>query len=136
MAWGYGVSLTPLQILTFYNAIANDGEMVKPRFVNALRSGGKVEKVFEKEVLHPKIASDVTLSKLRTVLENVVKKGTADNIYSDHFSMAGKTGTAKNTYQLQKIKMENLKAVIILTSIMWLPLQVSFLLKTPCILVL
>lgn len=102
MAWGYGVSLTPLQILTFYNAIANGGEMVKPRFVTALRSGGEIEKVFEKEILNPKIASDATLAKLRTVLENVVKKGTADNIYSEHFSMAGKTGTAKKYIPITK----------------------------------
>ncbi|MGB2128432.1 MAG: penicillin-binding protein [Flavicella sp.] len=102
MAWGYGVSLTPLQILTFYNAIANDGEMVKPRFVSAFRSGGKIEKVFEKEVLNPKIASDETLAKLRKVLENVVEKGTADNIYSEHFSMAGKTGTAKKYIPVTK----------------------------------
>lgn len=95
MAWGYGVSLTPLQILTFYNAVANDGEMVKPRFIKELRVGDKVEKRFEKVVLKEKIASQTTINKVRKVMENVVKKGTADNIYSPNFSMAGKTGTAK-----------------------------------------
>ena len=102
MAWGYGVSLTPLQILTFYNAIANDGKMVKPKFVKAIRTDGKIEKTFETEVLREKIASKVTVKKLRRVLENVVKKGTADNIYSPNFSMAGKTGTAKKYIPVTK----------------------------------
>ena len=95
MAWGYGVSLTPLQTLTFYNAVANNGEMVKPRFIKELRVGGKVERSFKKVVLKEKIASQVTIDKVTKVMENVVKKGTADNIYSPNFSMAGKTGTAK-----------------------------------------
>ena len=95
MAWGYGVSLTPLQTLTFYNAVANNGELVKPRFIKELRSGGVVEKSFEKVVLDEKIASQETIDKVVKVMENVVKKGTAKNIYSSNFSMAGKTGTAK-----------------------------------------
>src|SRR5690606_28385662 len=95
MAWGYGVSFTPLQILTFYNAVANNGEMVKPRFIKELRMQNKTEKVFEKEVMKKRIASQETINKVRKVLENVVIKGTASNIYSPNFSMAGKTGTAK-----------------------------------------
>ncbi len=102
MAWGYGVSLTPLQILTFYNAIANDGVMVKPQFVSALRNEGKVDKVFEKTILNKRIASVETVKKLRAVLENVVKNGTATNIYTPHFSMAGKTGTAKKYIPVTK----------------------------------
>ena len=95
MSWGYGISITPMQTLMFYNAIANNGVMVKPRFIKELRSQDKIEEVFETVVLNPKIASDVTLSKIRKVLENVVIRGTANNIYSSNFSMAGKTGTAK-----------------------------------------
>ncbi|GGG95616.1 penicillin-binding protein [Polaribacter pacificus] len=95
MAWGYGVSFTPLQMLTFYNAVANNGEMVKPRFIKELRVQNKTDEVFEKEVMIKKIASQETIDKVRKVLENVVIKGTADNIYSPNFSMAGKTGTAK-----------------------------------------
>lgn len=95
MAWGYGVSITPLQMLTFYNAVANNGEMVKPRFIKELRVGGAVERSFKKVVLEDKIASQVTIDKVKKVMENVVKKGTARNIYSANFSMAGKTGTAK-----------------------------------------
>lgn len=104
MLWGYGVSLTPLQMLTFYNAVANKGEMVKPRFVKELRFGGKVEKKFDKVVLKEQIASEETLKKVIKVMENVVKKGTAENIYSPNFSMAGKTGTTKKWIPKHKNK--------------------------------
>ena len=95
MSWGYGVSVTAMQTLMFYNAVANNGVMVKPRFVKELRKQDKAEKVFKTEVVNPKIASEETLKKVRKVMENVVVKGTAENIYSPNFSMAGKTGTAK-----------------------------------------
>ena len=95
MSWGYGISITPMQTLMFYNAVANNGVMVKPRFVKELRRHDKTEKVFETEIVNPKIASDETIKKLRKVMGNVVIKGTATNIYSPNFSMAGKTGTAK-----------------------------------------
>jgi cell division protein FtsI (penicillin-binding protein 3) len=95
MAWGYGVSLTPLQMLTFYNAVANNGEMVKPRFIKELRVQNKTEKVFKKVIIKERIASQETINKVRKVMENVVIKGTAEHIYSPNFSMAGKTGTAK-----------------------------------------
>ncbi|MCF2875345.1 MULTISPECIES: penicillin-binding protein [unclassified Tenacibaculum] len=104
MAWGYGVSLTPLQTLAFYNAVANDGKMVKPFFVKELRVGGKVEERFETEVVKERIASKTTLNKVRKVMENVVKKGTAKNVYSSNFSMAGKTGTAKKWIPKHKDK--------------------------------
>jgi len=95
MSWGYGVSVTPMQILMFYNAVANNGVMVKPMFIKELRRQDKTEKVFETEIVNSKIASEETLKKVRKVMENVVVKGTAKNIYSPNFSMAGKTGTAK-----------------------------------------
>lgn len=95
MAWGYGVSITPLQMLTFYNAVANNGQKVKPMFIKELRVQNKTEKVFEKVILKERIASQETINKVRKIMENVVRKGTADNIYSPNFSMAGKTGTAK-----------------------------------------
>jgi cell division protein FtsI (penicillin-binding protein 3) len=100
MAWGYGVSLTPLQVLTFYNAIANNGEMVKPRFVKEIRNfkNSTPIQVFEKEVLNPKICSDATIGKVKEMMKNVVVRGTAKNIYSENFSMAGKTGTCRTNY--------------------------------------
>lgn len=98
MAWGYGVKVTALQLLTFYNAIANNGEMVKPRFIKELRNNGEVEEVFESEVMVSKIASKETISKLHVILENVVKRGTGKDLYSPNFSMAGKTGTCQTEY--------------------------------------
>jgi cell division protein FtsI (penicillin-binding protein 3) len=109
MSWGYGISVTPMQTLMFYNAVANNGVMVKPFFVKELRRQDKTEKVFKTEVVNPKIASDETLNKIRKVMENVVVRGTANNIYSSNFSMAGKTGTAKK--YLPKHTDENGKTV-------------------------
>lgn len=108
MAYGYGVSLTPLQTLTFYNAIANNGEMVKPRFVKEVRDFKSSEpiKVFEKEVLNPKICSDATIGKVKEMMKNVVVRGTANNIYSKDFSMAGKTGTCTTDYGNKKSKKQ------------------------------
>jgi cell division protein FtsI (penicillin-binding protein 3) len=74
MSWGYGVSVTPMQTLMFYNAVANNGVMLKPKFIKELRRQDKTEKIFETEIIHPKIASDQTLSKVKKVMENVVKK--------------------------------------------------------------
>ncbi len=100
MAYGYGVSLTPLQILTFYNAIANNGEMVKPRFVKEIRNFKNEApiKTFDKEIINPKICSDATIGKVKQMMKNVVKRGTAKNIYMKNFSMAGKTGTCRTDY--------------------------------------
>jgi len=100
MSHGYGVQLTPLQILTFYNAIANNGEMVKPRFVKEIRyqNNEKDRKVFEKVVINKKICSQETIDKAKEMLRNVVKRGTASNIYSSNYSIAGKTGTTQAKY--------------------------------------
>lgn len=98
MAFGYGVSVTPLQTLTLYNAVANNGEMVKPMFVQEVKEWNKTIKKFDKQVINPSICSEETLKKVRAVLENVVKKGTGSKLYSKDFSMAGKTGTAQVGY--------------------------------------
>jgi cell division protein FtsI (penicillin-binding protein 3) len=99
MAYGYNLQLTPLHTLAFYNAIANDGQMLKPRFIKSVKSFDKEIEVFEKEVLNEKICSDKTLSEIREILKNVVVKGTGRKMYSKNFSMAGKTGTARTDYQ-------------------------------------
>lgn len=101
MAYGYGVSFTPLQTLTFYNAVANDGEMVKPRFLREVKEFGNTIESFEKEVINPKICSAETVSKLQKLLKNVVEKdhGTGNGLYSENFSMAGKTGTCQKDYR-------------------------------------
>jgi cell division protein FtsI (penicillin-binding protein 3) len=98
MAFGYGVAVTPLQTLTLYNAIANNGEMVKPQFVSEIKEWNKTIKKYDKQVINPKICSDETIKKLKAILKNVVKKGTASKLYSKDFSMAGKTGTAAAGY--------------------------------------
>ena len=98
MAFGYGVEVTPMQTLTLYNAIANNGEMIKPQFISEIREQDNVIKKFEKEIINPKICSETTIKKVTVLLENVVKRGTAKSIYSEDFSMAGKTGTAQGNY--------------------------------------
>ena len=104
MAYGYGVSFTPLQTLTFYNAIANNGEMVRPRFVKEIRAQSNVVTKFEKEIMHPQICSQETIDKVKEMMLNVVKRGTADNIYDPNFSMAGKTGTCQTEYWTDNTK--------------------------------
>lgn len=98
MAFGYGVSVTPMQTLTFYNAVANNGVMVKPQFISEIKEWNKTILKVEKEVINPRVCSPETIKKLKAVLENVVKKGTAAKLYSKDFSMAGKTGTAQVNY--------------------------------------
>ena len=101
MAYGYGVELTPLQTLTFYNAVANNGEMVKPRFIDKIQSTNKeTVKYFKKEVINPSICSQATIDKVRAMMFNVVDKewGTAYRIKDDAFTMAGKTGTCQVDY--------------------------------------
>ncbi len=101
MAFGYGIQLTPLQILSFYNGIANQGEMVKPRFINKIKNPGSSSiKVFEKEILNPSICSDITLGKVQKMMFNVIDKkwGTANKIKSSQLKMAGKTGTCQIEY--------------------------------------
>ncbi|WP_417885927.1 penicillin-binding protein [Zunongwangia sp.] len=101
MAFGYGVSITPLQTLTFYNAIANNGEMVKPRFIKEVKEWDKTVIKMNREVMNPSICSPETAKKVRTMMENVVKRGTATNIYTPNFSMAGKTGTCQTEYWIE-----------------------------------
>ncbi|MBC5836495.1 penicillin-binding protein [Flavobacterium muglaense] len=98
MAFGYGVSVTPMQTLAFYNAVANNGVMVKPQFISEIKEWNKSIVKIEKEVINPRICSPETIKKLKAVLANVVKKGTGSKLYSKDFSMAGKTGTAQVNY--------------------------------------
>lgn len=98
MAFGYNVSVTPMQTLAFYNSVANNGVMVKPQFVSEIKEWNKTIKKFDVEVINPKVCSPETLKKVKAVLENVVKKGTGSKLYSKDFSMAGKTGTAMVNY--------------------------------------
>jgi cell division protein FtsI (penicillin-binding protein 3) len=95
MAYGYGFEITPMHTLALYNAVANDGKMIKPVFVKAVSKADDVEESFDTEVLNDKICSKKTLNKLKLMLEGVVERGTAKNIKGTHYKIAGKTGTAQ-----------------------------------------
>jgi cell division protein FtsI (penicillin-binding protein 3) len=95
MAYGYGLEITPLQTLTLYNAIANDGKMIKPVFVTSVSKADRVKNDFETEALTGKICSNKTLNQLRLLLEGVVDNGTAKNLKNSNYRIAGKTGTAQ-----------------------------------------
>ena len=95
MSIGYEVQMTPLQILTFYNAVANNGKMVKPRFVTEIRQSGKLVKEYETEVINNSICSKKTIQMVKEMLEGVVEEGTARNLKNSRYKIAGKTGTAQ-----------------------------------------
>lgn len=95
MSIGYGVSYTPLQLLTFYNAIANDGKLIKPSFVKEVRQTGRTIKKFQPRVVDQRIASKQTVRYANDMLTGVVENGTAKNIHTPAYQIAGKTGTAQ-----------------------------------------
>jgi cell division protein FtsI (penicillin-binding protein 3) len=95
MSYGYGFEISPLHTLTLYNAIANDGQMIKPVFVTAVTQGDKVIQEFETETMVSKICSNKTLGQLKLLLESVVENGTAKNLKNSYYRIAGKTGTAQ-----------------------------------------
>ncbi|MDP6909507.1 MAG: penicillin-binding transpeptidase domain-containing protein, partial [Flavobacteriales bacterium] len=95
MSIGYEVLQTPMQILAFYNAIANDGTMVRPKLVQAIKKHGQIVKEFPTEVLHKQVCSSKTNTKIKMLLEGVVERGTARNLKHANYKIAGKTGTAQ-----------------------------------------
>jgi cell division protein FtsI (penicillin-binding protein 3) len=95
MSHGYEVQLTPLQILTFYNAVANNGRMMRPLFVTAILRNGSVIKSYEPEVIINSIASRSTIRKAKKMMEGVVERGTATNLKNANYKIAGKTGTSQ-----------------------------------------
>ena len=105
MAYGYAVKMPLLYTLTFYNAIANDGKMVKPYLVSEIEHNGEVIKTFGTEVLQEKICSDKTLEEIKKMILGVVEDehGTAKPVQSEYVRIAGKTGTARYDYGEDKI---------------------------------
>ena len=95
ISYGYELKMTALQILALYNAVANNGELVKPHLVDRIQSGQQLIELKSVEVLKPSICSTNTIDILQDLLVGVVDNGTAKNIYSKKYSCAGKTGTAK-----------------------------------------
>ena len=105
MAYGYETEFTPLNILTFYNAVANNGKMMRPRFVKAVTDRGKTIRTIPTEVINPSICSRETIRKAQEMLCGVVENGTAKNLRNASYKIAGKTGTAQlnhnGTYKYQ-----------------------------------
>ncbi len=97
MATGYGIAISPMQTCMVYNAVANNGRMVKPYLVSAIKEYGKVIKTIEPTVLVDQVADSATLRQLKKCLTAVVTEGTAKGIQSPFYTMAGKTGTAQVT---------------------------------------
>ena len=95
MSYGYEVQLTPLQVLTFYNAVANDGKMMRPLFVSAVMRNGRIIRSYDPEVIINSIASRSTIRKAKKMMEGVVEHGTATNLRNPNYKIAGKTGTAQ-----------------------------------------
>lgn len=96
MAYGYEMQLTPLKMLSFYNAVANNGNYISPIFVKEIRRLGNTIETFKTREINDKICSDVTLSKIRAMLEGVVTQGSGKlNVYNPLYNIAGKTGTAQ-----------------------------------------
>ena len=88
MAYGYGLEMTPLQTLNLFNAVANDGKLIRPMIVKSINKVDRPVQEFETEVLNRKICSDETLNKLKVMLEGVVERGTAQNINNAHYKIA------------------------------------------------
>lgn len=92
---GYESKVNPIHTLALYNAVANNGVMMKPLFVKAVGRGNTLMEKFEPQVLRKQIASEKTIKHLQELLEGVVLRGTARNILNDNYKIAGKTGTAQ-----------------------------------------
>ena len=99
MAYGYRVRLAPIQMITFYNAIANGGRMISPVLVREMRRNGRTEERFESRTIASSIASRAALQEVYTCLQAVCTEGTASNFFRDttHVRVAAKTGTAQIT---------------------------------------
>ncbi|MDR2921676.1 MAG: PASTA domain-containing protein [Tannerella sp.] len=95
MSFGYEVQIPPIYTLAFFNAIANDGKMIRPIFVKEICEDGKTVERFTTEVIRSAICSRETLDLIKDMLVNVVEKGTGSPVHSDVVSIAGKTGTSQ-----------------------------------------
>ncbi len=102
MSYGYGVELTALQTLTYYNAIANNGKMMKPYIVDEVKSFSKTIKKYKPKALNSSLCSKETVHKMKDLLRGVVQEGTATNINDPYLKLAGKTGTCQTEYWKQK----------------------------------
>ncbi len=104
MSYGYELEMTPLQMLTLFNAVANNGKMVKPMIVKSVMNADRTIEAFDTEVINEKICSKETLRKIKIMMEGVVERGTASNINHSMYKIAGKTGTAKTVRNGRYVK--------------------------------
>ena len=95
MSIGYETQVPPISTLTFYNTIANNGKMMRPRFVSKVVKDGETIMEFPPEVMRPQIAKEKSIKELQTILEQVVSVGLGRKAGSPNFKVAGKTGTAQ-----------------------------------------
>ena len=95
MSIGYETQIAPINTVTFYNAIANNGKMMQPRFVKQIVKNGEVLREFEPVVLKERIAKPQAIKTMQTILEHVVSQGLGRRAGSKSFKVAGKTGTAQ-----------------------------------------
>jgi cell division protein FtsI (penicillin-binding protein 3) len=107
MSIGYELKLSPLQMLSAYNAVANNGVLVKPYLVSEIRRGSEIEQKYSVEVIENSVASDRTIKALREAMEGVVEEGTATNLKGAHFKIAGKTGTAQIAFDQSGYRQGN-----------------------------
>lgn len=98
LSYGYSSSFSLLQMLTFYNGIANNGKMVKPLFIDRVMKDGIKVYEAQQEILVGKMASEKAIKMMTDALTKAVEKGTAKSIFTPNLKMAGKTGTARFEY--------------------------------------
>ena len=111
IAYGYEVLMTPLQILTFYNAVANNGKMMKPMFVKKIIHNNNIE-ILSPTTIKKTIASKENIKVVQNMLRNVVLKGTAKSINNSMYKFAGKTGTAQQRYWRDKDNIEYVSSFV------------------------
>lgn len=106
MSYGYGFQLTPLQILTFYNGIANGGKMLKPLFIDKIEKTDGEVVLYKPQVLVERMSSEENIAAVTDMLRKAVSEGTARNIFTEHYEIAGKTGTARVEYWIKDQPMQ------------------------------
>lgn len=99
MSIGYELKMTPLQMLSFYNAVANKGNYMQPYIVSQIQKNGEIEESFKPRILKKRIASSKTIDTVLDLLHGVVQRGTAKPLKSDNFTFSGKTGTSQIDYK-------------------------------------
>ena len=111
MSMGYEVEITPIRLLSFYNAVANDGMIMKPYLIKEIRQEGEVLQNFPPVVVKSRMASRSTIRDVKTLLEGVVERGTAKKLKTNRYQFAAKTGTTETNYHRFKNRKSDLKHV-------------------------